>query len=190
MPLKALVVISLLLFIGIGCKAQKQQSVIENDDYTLLNKVLEDFKKIHTDKTIFLKSSNSNEYTVSIIEEFKNCRLSEDKSKCDQLKQNIDYLENEVKESIFNESEYDLLISQKQSNDWFFKKITASNILHFDGNLRKNNEITVMISKPIYTKNKKYALVSVGFKGGYIMIFKKDINNNWIKDKTIFPMIA
>lgn len=165
----------LILITVISCKSQ-QNTV--NDDYLILNKIINITIKNKDDFKI--KLSNDNNYVISIIKKFKSLEKSKNKLNTEKLSLGIE--NNSVTNYIFNKRQYDHFILQKEHTKWNFDKSTIvneKNILKGDSFFMKSKEI--FISKPIYTLNKKYALVRINKSTIlYIMILHKR-DNKWFK---------
>jgi hypothetical protein len=168
--LKAPLVISFTFFILIFSSFAFLSS--NDEDYILLNKIIERVKNKNPNKSIILKESNNNEYVISFINQL------------DSLKAEIGIQNNLKFNSIFNQKEYSYFISQKNNSKWDFDKIfratNSSNV---------KSQVSLYVSKPIYTKNSNYALIyTTNEKTSCIVIYEK-ITKDWIEYKIISPMI-
>lgn len=104
--------------------------------------------------------------------------------KLDSLKDEIGIQNNLKFNSIFNQKEYSYFISQKNNSKWDFDKIFgATNSSNVKG------QVSLYVSKPIYTKNSNFALIyTTNEKTSCIVIYEK-ITKDWIEYKIISPMI-
>lgn len=185
--------ISAILFITfflVSCNTSKD--IIESrndDDYLLLNKLLNNISKQFPKNNINFKLSNNNEVVTSVVEELKKNDFETNKFKLDSLKRDIGIDSDKTFNEIFNPKEYDYLISQKQKLEWDFQKIKTQRVYKYEKDMSVDKQIIVQISKPIYTSNNKFALISVNKKSAsYILIFKKN-KNDWIEDKLFSPSL-
>jgi hypothetical protein len=158
----------------------------EKSDYVLLNTALKQTSLRKPNSILSLKASNNNEYVIEIIENLKKIDLLSNKPKLDSLKQSIGLKEGELNE-VFNTKEYDFLISQKAKSVWDFSKINDPKIKLFQKKETILNQIIVNISKPIYTSNKKFALVFISSSWAGIIVYKKQ-KDDWIEYKLISAM--
>lgn len=160
---------------------------IENndEDYILLNKILERTKIKNPDKTIVLNEENNNDFVISIINQLNTIEESKNEIKLDSLKNEIGIKNNVKFNSIFNLREYSILKSQKSSSKWSFDKVIgATNYSDVKGQLK------LYVSKPIYTRNLNFALIYISNgKTSYIVIFEKT-KKEWNEYKIISPMIV
>jgi len=165
----------LLIFITFGLLSFQSKENSKNDDYDILNILM---IKNQKDK-ICLNSSNDNEYVISIFEEWELAN-----------EMGINELENFYKEKgindkenykqIFNFQELDNFISQKEKSEWKISNKTID--LCIDSNTKNQNKI--FISKPIYTIDKKFALVCISKgKNSFIEILMKN-KNEWTEYKS------
>jgi len=180
--LKAPLVISFTFFILIFSSFAFLSS--NDEDYILLNKIIERVKNKNPNKSIILKESNNNEYVISVINQLNTFEKSENKVKLDSLKAEIGIQNNLKFNSIFNQKEYSYFISQKNNSKWDFDKIfratNSSNV---------KSQVSLYVSKPIYTKNSNYALIyTTNEKTSCIVIYEKK-TKDWIEYKIISPMI-
>jgi len=180
--LKAPLVISFTFFILIFSSFAFLSS--NDEDYILLNKIIERVKNKNPNKSIILKESNNNEYVISVINQLNTFEKSENKVKLDSLKAEIGIQNNLKFNSIFNQKEYSYFISQKNNSKWDFDKVfgatNSSNV---------KCQVSLYVSKPIYTKNSNFALIyTTNEKTSCIIIYEK-ITNDWIEYKIISPMI-
>lgn len=179
LKVKAHLVIIKFLIIILLFSSCKNEINLKND-YIIFNKIIE---KTNSDKYhIIIKKSNNNEFVVSKISELSNAT---NQLKQDSLKQVYGIKNSVINNLIFNKNEYHFLITQKYDSIWDFDKISKKNkqlIKVSKKNLIKNK---IVISKPIYTRDKKFALVKIHNKSMlYIQVFQNK-NNEWI-EKNLF----
>jgi cobalamin biosynthesis Co2+ chelatase CbiK len=166
---------------------QTQSSWSVKNDYIFLNKILDKVKKQNPNKDISLCSSDDNRNIVSIIENLKKYEIEKKTYKLDSLKQELGITKDSVFLKIFNPNEYNNLINQKQNTEWDFKKIKVKNVTNYVKNDFTSKGVRVGVSKPIYTSNKKFALVSVSISNSScILVFKKN-KTSWEEYKLIDP---
>lgn len=147
-----LFIFSLLLF---SCTSNKENAT---EDILILNKII---KEIKTDNyKIVMDTSKNNNYLISRIEELKEYDFN-NIFKLDSLKQILGIENDKIINSIFNKKKYDYLISQKFNSDWNFNKLSISNRKKIETSQIHKSENNISISKPVFTQNKKYALVYV-----------------------------
>jgi hypothetical protein len=153
-----------------------------NEDYEILNKILDQQKE-----TIFLVELNSNKFVIDQIKLFQ--KFEDDKMyfELDRLKQSSNIKNDTLLTSeIFNKTNYTHFINQLEENSKWDKK-WIKNKIEFHKN--KSNKY-IYISKPVYTINKKFALVYVGKKTSvFTIVFIKNEELNWEEYKIIFPML-
>lgn len=165
-----------ILILLTSCRVQKK---IVNDDYLILNKVI----NTSTNNDFKIKLSNNNSYIISIVKIFK--ELQNLKNRLNKEKLSLGIESNKANEYIFNKSQYDYYLSQEKNNKWNFNMTTIvnkENILK-EGNLKKLNlrKNEIFISKPIYTLNKKYALVNISKSSIFYIMILHNQNGEWIK---------
>jgi len=178
--------ISFVLFITLICLTSFNSK--QDNDYILLNKILE--KVIDQNKTsnIVLDINNNNETVISVVKKLK--YFDEEKSKIsfDSIRQEIRIYKDSKFLEIFNRNQYDYFISQKSNSEWDFNKVTNPKIIKNVKEKFTNKQVIVKVCKPIYTTDNKYALISISKKNSsYIVVFKKE-NNIWNEFK-IFSAI-
>lgn len=179
------------LFI-VSCNASKKS--IKRDkietDYLLLNQLLDNAVKLHQDKNISFKESNNNEFIISIIKELKKHDFESNKSKLDSLKKDIGIYNDKKFEDIFNQNEYDFLIYQNENSTWDYNKINDTKIHKYKKGVFIEKQITIQISKPIYTIDKKYAIIFVGKNtSSYMLIYKKE-GQAWVECRLFYPRLG
>ncbi len=182
---KVQLVISILILI-VCASSISQNKQDDKNDYLLLNTTLKNIRLKKSNAISNLDASNSNEYVIEIIKNLKEFDLLNNKYKLDSLRQSIGLKGKEMND-VFNTKEYDFLISQKAKSVWDFSKINDSKIKPFQKNEMVSNQVKVNISKPIYTLNKKFALVFVSSSWSGIIVYKKQ-KNDWVEYKLIAAM--
>jgi hypothetical protein len=177
---KVLLVINFILIsLFLSCSSkQERNSISKDDDYIIINKILETSKRNSESKIIYLQKSNNNEYAIKILksEQAKSSTKNPKEIEYDFI--TIDHNNKSVKR-IFNNKEYKFLISQSLNSTWdtaFMEQISGSNKAD-SSNIKK-----ITISKPVYTSNNKYALVSIKRETWLgIQIMEKKLKGNGLK---------
>lgn len=190
-------IMCLLFVILPSCSNAQEEDICKNDDRAIL-KVL--YNNEIKEKDIRISLNNDNTYVINIIQKLKEIERTQIKSKIDSLKISLNILENNfleyhkkkggitVKsdnsefESIFSINEYDFLLSQEHTGFWDQEIIfnLEPKEVRQDSSLNK-----IFYSKPIYTKNMKWALVfRYKATSSYIIVLKKK-NKIWREYKTI-----
>jgi hypothetical protein len=128
--------------------------------------------------------SNDNRYLVSVFEKLNDLENEKDKVKCDSIKADLGILnlQDSLIHKVFNENEYNHLISQKTYSTWKTKNIDNKKI-----KITKKLKNYIYISKPIYSKDKEIAFIRVEtstLNSIYIYVHK---NNIWSFYKLISP---
>lgn len=172
LKLRALLVTN--MFMTCSILFSQQNHTVEDDrkivDYILNQK----------ENKYYLEKPNSNIYLISKLKYFKTLELENKLKKLDSVKQISGFSKNDtVLERIFNLKNYAFLIEQKNVNtEW--KTKTQNN--------SKKQFKTIFISKPLYTKDNRFALVYIKHSNiGYTQILKKNSKNSWVYYKLIFP---
>lgn len=166
-----LIYILLISFSTFSCKSQITNT---SDDVILFNQVLKNNIEHHKEQKKYVSKSNDNSNIIDIIEELKKNEENINTTKLDSLKNNYGIENNEIFNSIFNKKEYNYLLSQHQKSEWDFNLLKVNKSL-IQKNLKVGNGLKIFIAKPIYTLNKKYALVATN---SFIVIYQK-MNNKW-----------
>lgn len=188
---KALLVISLITLssLSILCSCSTTNVVTNKDkyDYDILNSILETSKNIEPAKKVYLLKSYPNDYVLEIIKSQKNKKTSSN----DSIFSGYGFIDIEIDETlqkIFNEKEYDFLLSQNATSNWDNNKISKETIV-YEKNETGQNSIMYKISKPIYTIDNKFALIGINKQSweGIIVMQKKE--EKWIEYKLIAPLI-
>lgn len=184
-------ILYLFFFVTFICNSQV---VKLNDDYLIVKKFINSGEDEET--TINIK--NDNTYIIDLIEQLKKVEQTKNKHTIDSLKiflgikksaftQSSDhYINSNDKglDSVFSIKEYDFLLSQKHKGYWD-KKI----ISNFNQKEKNNNYREIFFSKPIYTRNGKWALVYKHREtSSFVLILKKE-NDIWLEYKTINNLI-
>ena len=155
-----------------------------NDEYILLNKIIEKIKNNNPNKSIILEKSNNNNYVISVLNQLNTFEKSKNNEKLDSLKNELGIENNEIFNSIFNENEYQYLINQKSNSKWNFDKISGK---MNSSNLK--NKVNLYVSKPIYTKKADFALIYINNKKtSCIVIYEKKIKG-WYEYKILSPLL-
>lgn len=163
---KVLLVISCFFYTFLG-KAQNQ------DDCQILNYLIQSYG-INFQKRELLFDYNSNLHLFKKFEELKDLEIKGDLKGLDSLKHRIKYNENlftsddftqiENKKSQWSESGCDLIISAQ-------KNINAKTYRNY-----------IVITKPIYMKEGRFALVDVSVNMNfYYIILYKDETLGWVE---------
>lgn len=150
-----------------------------NDDCQILNRIL---NSEYDEKSYLSKKRLYNRF-INIAKELKQAEKNKDFRKIDSIKK-----EGKISKKIenlypiFSIENYDYFISQekKTSTGW------NTEICNSKWELSKKNGIEIDISKPVYSKDYKYALVTIrkGF-AYYILILSKE-NGFWEEGHILF----
>ena len=169
------------LFILLSCNKEKKDDLIIID--VIINQT-----SIEKEQVIINQSRN-NDYLISVIKKIKKYDL--EKIKLDSLKQVLGIKNNEVSNEIFNENQYNYLLSQKSNLDskWNFNSLSDLNKKKIEESKVNKLINNITISKPIYTKNKKYALVYICKKSWCGIQIFHFLNNKWVEIELISPML-
>lgn len=183
---KVLLVINFILIsLFLSCSSkQERNSISMDDDYIIINKILETSKKNSESKIIHLQKSNNNEYAIKILksEQAKSSTKNPKEIEYDFI--TIDHNNKSVKRT-FNNKEYKFLISQSLNSTWdtaFMEQISGSNRAD-SSNIKK-----ITISKPIYTSNNKYALVSIKRETWLGIQIMEKTKGEWVEKDIIAPI--
>lgn len=166
----------LLLLMSVVCNCQ---NLIQDDDYL----ITDSFKHTNNRSEASLDAKNDNIYVIKLIMQLREAELVESQYTIDSLKMSLNVIRpgqsrNDGFNDLFSLNEYDYLISQKHQGYWG-KKIISN------FNLENNNNSKIFFSKPIYSSNRKWALVYKNSgTSSFILVLKKE-NNTWIEYKTI-----
>lgn len=152
------------------------------NDYIIINDILNNrnVKKLK-ELNLFFEKSNNN--IITIFEELDFYESQNNKIKIDSIKSELifnakDY--DSIIEKVFNKKEYGNFIAQKITTKWNKKYIGNKKI-----NLTKKLVNYICISSPIYSNDRKIALVQVETSTlSSIYIYVKD-NDNWSLHKLI-----
>lgn len=163
MEIKSLILCIIYFFIS----SSFQQNIY--NDEKIINYIIK--QKIKSaNKLILLNSSNDNKSVISIIEEIEFINKTNNSILVDSVYNSYGIKNKKDFISIFNIEEFNYLKSQKQNEKWNLKNTNLKNIV-----LSEDKKESLIITKPIYTKNQKFALVYVmNKKSSYIMILKKE----------------
>ncbi|RKN01786.1 hypothetical protein D7036_17375 [Aquimarina sp. BL5] len=127
------------------------------------------------EQKIILDNPNILTDSLTIVELFENAKIQDLKNwNKDELK-NV-YLISNNQNLSFRKVQRELELSEKEQ----IKKLKKQ-IRQFNNNKSKWRSFPISISRPIYTNDKKYALIAynLGNNGGKIVIYKLD-GENWI----------
>lgn len=139
----------------------------DKDAYEILRILIK--KEIQKDKKFTLSKDNSNSY---LIEMFKKFEAAKEEKELNTLKEEYG-IKNSL-EYIFNNREYSNFIKQYVDSNWDFSKI---NVVVLDKDIKSK----INISFPIFTKDKKTAIIFMTTKTrGMSIVFNK-VNGNWIE---------
>lgn len=175
----------ILFFILISCTNSTSNKI--NDDYLIINKAIESSNLITSNKTLELNSNN--EYVILILNKLYKNKKDNHIKILDSIKQDIGITKGDpILDSIFNLKQYEYLISQK--NDKYQWNLDLINKLPKIGSVDRNNLETISISKPIYTLDKKLALVGIMRKTSMGISVYKKTNQEWTEHKMIAPIIT
>lgn len=167
--LKALLVISFL--ITSICFSQNK------NDCEILNCLIEPYKKKYPQEDFFLLSSNYADFHQR-WEELKSLEQYHYFEQLDSLKYKIN-----DNQSIFSEENKDFFFFQMvdKNSIWQINDCNISvPIQNFNWETRHKNRI--YISKPIYTKDERFAIVDMFAKGMFgVFILYKDVTLGWIQ---------
>jgi hypothetical protein len=171
----------LLLLISSSAFSQNEES----NDYMILRDAIDSFVKTANGKPMYLTPDTTNNHVISVIE-------SQQKKFLGTLTETDIYHDlgkDSIFDKIFNDKEFDYLLSQKSEAKWDIDKLKIDILLPYDKNEKtKDLSSVIIISKPIYTHNKKFALVEVGKRTWrYVMVYRKE-DNKWIVYKQITPI--
>jgi len=159
----------LFLLIMLICNSFTTRQVSQDDyssnDYRIVNSILKASQSTLKGKPIYLSKSTNNDFTIGIIKAEMNKEVLKDSLSSDY---GLNIPINGTTVKIFNKKEYSFLLSQRQDEVWNFKQI-QSQVFEYD---EKGGEIEncclYKISKPVYTSNGKYALVTVQKRHGWV----------------------
>jgi hypothetical protein len=154
-----------------------------DDDYIILNQLLEQVKGRKPDWNIRLKANRNNSYVAAFMKELKDTEAT--KNQDDGLRQGNMIKQDSVFDKVFNNSQYDYLISQKDTTNWDFNKITVAGIKKLEEKKFVDKDWSLVISKPIYTADHKFALVYVLQGGADMIIIYRKQNDKWIDYKVV-----
>lgn len=166
-----------------ACGVKKNNDT--HDDYILLNMIVKESKLLKPDKTLALDLDNNNKYLSSVIIDLSNYEFGNDMPHADSLKISLGIDDKAssliIRDSILNVKQYRYLISQKHEGRWDLNHVDTL-YLRKTADLFKNY---LKVSKPIYTNDKKFALVyvSVPTLSG-INVYKKTAKR-WIYFKML-----
>lgn len=162
-----------------------------DEDYLILNEFLASTKIVSKIDTIYLRPSNQNSFSIGVVESE---RYKEEYPGAPENME-LDYgfisiQRDSVVDQILNEQEYDYLLTQKANSEWDFSKINVPNVFQYASNRKKRGNEIISVGKPVYTRDKKAALVSISYytRSG-IMVFRK-INGQWLGNKIIAPLLV
>ncbi|WP_308131937.1 hypothetical protein [uncultured Flavobacterium sp.] len=184
---RALLVINFILIgLFLSCSSkQERNNSSKNDDYMIVTKIFETSKRNSKSKTIHLQKSNNNEYVIKVLKSERAKSSLKNPEQIDDDFITTNHNEESLKR-IFNYKEYEFLVSQSVNSTWdadFIEQITGSNKTDYSS----LKEIT--ISKPVYTSNHKYALVSITEKTRMGIQIMEKTNGKWIEKEIIAPLI-
>ena len=183
--------LSLIMITGIlfaSCKANFSKN---NHDYLLVNTIIKSSKEQDLDKTLVFELDRNNQSVISILNELYRYEKDNDIYKLDSLKHDLGIIRggknnndrDENLDEIFNKKEYEHLLSQEDNSEWDMNLIDISYLEKTNSNHKK----TLKISKPIYTLDKKNALVYFyGNTISGILVYKME-NGKWKEYKLIAP---
>lgn len=179
---KAHLVINFILicFLFSCSSKQEKDNNLSTDDYLIIDRIIQSAKKDSENKSIRLNKANNNDYTIKILKSEQAKSSQKNVEKLEYSFINIDK-ENIYVRDIFNSNEYDFLISQSKSSHWsskIIRQFSASNDFEYSN---------ITISKPVYTSNKNYALVTIkkdNWQGIQILV---KTNEGWIERGIIAP---
>lgn len=183
---KGLIVISsslLVIFLFSFTTLNSKKSTANNNDYVLVNKILEKTRKQKKGRIIQLNPINDNTYVISLINNIYKCETK----KLDSLKKD-NGIDDITFENVFNKKEYTNYISQKINLTWNLSKIQDKSIKMSTKENLNYKYLSVYISKPIYSLNKKFCLVYIKSTWSGIMIYKKE-KGIWKDYKLISAML-
>lgn len=183
--------LSLVMIIGILCVSCKATFSQNNDDYLLVNTIIKNNKEQYLDKTLVFELDRNNQSVISILNELYRYEKDNDIYKLDSLKHHLGIIRggknnddrDENLDEIFNKKEYEHLLSQENNSEWDMNLIDSRY-------LEKTNssyERTLKVSKPIYTSDRKNALIYF-YKNNSsgILVYKME-NGKWKEYKLIAP---
>lgn len=179
------IILSIIVVLSLGCKAQNN-NISDQEIYNVINFVLNNGTVKYHKK-------------LNIVTENPNLKPDE-------------YFDNKRLKSFFSEKDSDYILEQWSSSKKFLlssKYITNMRIIHIDEMLsfkkkdkgiwnflseKYGEEGFVFIGKPLFTLDKKQAVIIYGFYCGGLCgrgsrIILKKVNNNWIFDKEISGLV-
>lgn len=166
-----------------ACGVKKNNDM--HDDYVLLNMIVKESKLLKPNKTLTLDQDNDNKYLSSVIMDLNKYEFGNDLAHADSLKVSLGIDDKAssliIRDSILNVKQYRYLISQKHEGRWEHNHVDT---LYFrkTADLFKNY---LKVSKPIYTSDKKFALVSFSLPTlSAINVYKKT-TKGWIHFKML-----
>ncbi|WP_299891368.1 hypothetical protein [uncultured Lacinutrix sp.] len=175
----------ILCILFFSCINKEQNQV--NDDYLILNKIIKTTNTQVSNRITDLKLNNNNEYVVSIVNKLYKDEKKNNLKGLDSLKQDIGIIKGDsILDSIFNLKQYEHLISQKHNTKWDLKLV---NELFKEKVDNENDSKMIYISKPIYSLDKKIALVGIKRKTSMSISIYKKTNGEWIEHRLIAPLI-
>lgn len=150
----------------------------DKDDDEILKYCIEQKIKNYSGP-IYLYSKNNNEYLLSVISEIEVALKTEGETKKDSIYNSYNIKNSTDYNLIFNSNEFDYFKSQKDDSNWKLNDTKYINIV-ISSDKRKAN---LFVSKPLYTKSKEFALVSISNKTSSYVVVLKYIDGKWIKYK-------
>lgn len=161
---------TLLLYTGFGFAQERH--VNNKEDTFAVKSITEDVFPISC-STLLLNESANNASILSLFEESFDKQFQQKQEIRDLMakiliKENHDYIKSQIKDSQWSTESISLLPCK-------VKLVTKKEInAHYKPNL--------YISKPVYTKNNLYALVTYTFKSMYSLIIFRKEKNEWVKE--------
>ncbi len=161
------------------------------DDYLILNAFIASAKTVTKSDTIYLRPSNQNSFSIGVVESEQYKEEHPEAPRNRELDySHISIHRDSVVNRILNGKEYEHLLAQSANTEWDLSKINIPNAFLYANNRKKRGNEIIAIGKPVYTLDKKSALVSFSYytRSG-IMVYRK-INGKWEGNKIIAPLMV
>jgi hypothetical protein len=138
--------------------------------------------------TVYLSLNADNSYMETLYE--KNLRdsifIKQERSKAWISKQEVSQSSIALINEIFSRENYLHMQPQLGKTIWESSKIKYKPIKFINAIERRTSNLSyIALSKPVFTKNGKYALVSYRYNGILAVTIYEAINNDWIEIKFI-----
>jgi len=177
-----------ILCVSLALLASCNAPVLLNDDDALLITILRQTERKSFGESIVLKKDNSNNYAISIVQEFKSILFENDPDKRERLYGQLGTNDSILKVNLFErKNELEHLISQQHEGFWGDE--TRQMVRSLETSSNDTNTLEIWIGKPIYSMDGTWAIVLISSNThSSVGVFKKE-SGYWLEMGAIAPGI-